>query len=418
MASWYSKWFGKWFSGWFYKTPAPPVPPQPPTPPAGTIQSRAPLDSPSILSGIRSGDIELDLKLSKDAPIECVEFEEGADVPTIAKLEPGCLPSTQPPPPPPYPYPRCQGIFPRKIRVVWGQSGSGKAVAAAPDKTATIYTGPGPWDNPVTYTSHATTVADSGDYSEPALEFTINDLVESMILTRLGHTLYSPWWGAAQPPLPGGTWGPLNPYPNVPTPRIPQFTALDLYTLDALKKGKVYNTTTTRTGYCILPSGLPGTIGPFQGPETSVSTIDYQEVTVGHVVALCLPVLDNEVNSLPILRLVFHLSRHVYTSNLSSPPEDVFPINGSIYTGMSPYGAAIQLVSGYGNYSINIASYPYDDGSYGGSVYSLKWPGCGATSVVVDVTRNQSTVSTQGIIRTPGDGIFGVAESFQFHLTW
>ena len=399
MASWYSKWFGKWFSGWFYKTPTPPTPPQPPTPPAGSIQSRAPLEAPSLLSGVRAAEEE-EKKRSEDEPIECVEYEDGID--GIKKAdEVGCIPGAPPPPDPPYPYPRCRYVFPRKIRVVWSQSGSGLAVVPGEDIIGYVVTSSNPGGE--AYIAYSTTVEHSGDYSEPVLEFSINEYVEDIVIGTNSHTLYSPWWGSSQPGLPGGT-SPIN--LNDPT-RMARLTAFDLYSLDEMKKGKVYNTETTRRAYCYLPSG------PI--PEIKTTSVQYQEVTVGHIIPMCFPVLDNEVNSLPTLRLRFTLSRHVYTSGFSEPADDLFTPNAGVALGFTPYSGAVGNLSWTGNYSNSLGGLP-EISSRVASSY-IDWPGAGMFVADADVIRGQSLVSTTALVTVPWRP---TAQPFsvQFHLTW
>lgn len=411
MAAWYPKWFEGWFQGWFQKKSTTTTPTTPGTP-STPITSRAAVESPSILSGIRES-IEKEFKLNKDEEPICVEFEDVDEIPKITKPELGCKPGVGVPDPP-YPYPRCRFVFPRKIKVIWGQGGNGKAVAANPDKISIAgYAGPGQWENPIYFTAYSTTVNDSGDYSEPMLEFTIDEYVEDIVIGTNSHTTYSSWWGNSQPGLPGGTT-PIN-YDD--PLRMARFLAMDLYVLDEMKKGKLYHTETTRRAYCQGPPGLggamPGWPATLVGPEILTSTVDYQEVQVGHIVPFCIPVMDNEVNTLPTVRLRFQFSRHVYTSSTSSPADDVSAINGGASFGFNPYSPAVQLVSGTGNNANNVGGLPGPNLA----LTLLGWPGTGFGIVEVDVVRGQSLVSTVGTVQHPGS-ILGEVTSFQFHLTW
>lgn len=410
MASWYPKWFNSWFKNWFSKS-GPTTPVEPPiTPTSPPIVPRAPADSPSILSGIRE-NLEHEFKLNKDDEPICVEFEDPEDIPKITNPELGCRP-TGGVPDPPYPYPRCRFVFPKKIKVIWGQSGNGKAVVANPDKIGIAgYLGPNQFENPIYYTAYETSVNESGNYSDPMLEFSLNGYVESLVIGTNSHTIYSPWWGSSQTGLPGATT-PINYDDPLRTAR---FLAMDLYTLDEMKKGKLYRTETIRRAYCQGPPGLGGGLNGqplpnLVGPEILTSNIEYQEVTVGHIVPFCIPVLDNEVNSLPTLRLRFQFSRHVYTS---SAGEDVSAINGGASFGHNPYSAAIQLVSGNGNYANNIGGIPGENAALG----ALGWPGTGFSVIEVNVVRGQSLVSVVGSVLHPGSSL-GEPTSFQFHLTW
>lgn len=371
MASWYSKWFGKWFSGWFYKTPTPPVPPQPPTPPAGSIQSRAPVDSPSILSGVRAAEEE-EKKRDEDAPIECVEYEDGIEGITKAN-EIGC---TFSPPPPPPPVNRCGHKYPRKIKVSWAPVGNRGAAVELPDVLFSYF---GKWPalegTPYHYSR---VVGNSPTHSVSFVEFTVDPFAERIIEANRNQqfTMFQGF--------------------NFP---------FDMYNLDAVKLGPNILVTTTFKKYGWVPDPPPASgqpliiqIRPPDCQTEATQQLEFTTVTTASLQFGCQYLTGTFGSPGPIgmvgARFFIKFSLYRYLALITPLNDTMLPVRAAIGGGAIPAANFSQQVHpqigwpGVGSLDATASYIEFQtpEVTVAGSVFQLEPPPLSYSSLPTDVT--------------------------------